>query len=526
MDAPPTVSVLKYVYFPGTKSGFKYEYSPLFGMIYKITRLEGMTLSTDKSSVQTEGQWAATTEYSYPRYVSDIPFPNVLHDVPKYGSRTDDWIGRTGGNAPVTQFSSVDDTTNEITTSTITSPDGTITKTVLNKKNNPASWDNGLIKETSVTSATSQLMQKSVLTWDPNATSNPRLSKVDNTNEAGQVSATQYDNYDQYNNVTTLSVHDFTTAGGAELKRVETSYETGAGWINRRLVHLPKSVKVYQGTTIVSRTDYEYDKNGQSGSPALMQRGEITGHLRAYNPYLPAVQSCTGPDDPGKITCITLDNYDAATDYRGNVTKVTNWADAANASDPLAETTVMNYDVAGNLVSATVNCCQLKQWIYNDTNKYAYPVEVKSGPNSEFSETASYDLNTGLIISSTNENNQPTSYQYEIDTLRAKKTIYPNGGYVLTEYSDKLITTPSQLVPGFVKTTTTLETNKTVESYSYFDGRGAPTRSAVQTPDGWSVSALGYDAIGRAVKNYNPFLRFNINGCRAAECEIYGSCQL
>ncbi len=85
-----------------------------------------MTLSTDKSNVTSDGQWAAVTEYNYPRSLSDIP-GGTLQDVPKYTTRTDDWIGRdTSTVAPVTNFSSVEDAGNQITTSTITSPHRTV----------------------------------------------------------------------------------------------------------------------------------------------------------------------------------------------------------------------------------------------------------------------------------------------------------------------------------------------------------------------------------------------------------------
>lgn len=139
------------------------------------------------------------------------------------------------------------------------------------------------------------------VTTGPKLDREPRLLKVENTNDADQVSVTRFQSYDLYNNVTVMSVHDFAAAGtvGAEMKRVETTYETGAGWIDRWLVHLPKSFKTYQGTTIVSRTDYEYDYNGDQTQ--LTPRNDIgNGNFREYNPYLPPVQTCTGLDDPGE----------------------------------------------------------------------------------------------------------------------------------------------------------------------------------------------------------------------------------
>ena len=63
----------------------------------------------------------------------------------------------------------------------------------------------------------------------------------------------------------------------------------------------------------------------------------------------------------------------------------------------------------------------------------------------------------------------------------------------------------NKLLLGYVRTTTTLETNKFAQSYSYFNGRGEGIRNATQTPDGWSVSAVEYDRLGRPIKSYNPF---------------------
>ncbi len=61
------------------------------------------------------------------------------------------------------------------------------------------------------------------------------------------------------------------------------------------------------------------------------------------------------------------------------------------------------------------------------------------------------------------------------------------------------------MFPGFVRTTTTLEANKFAQSYSYFNGGGQGIRSATQTPDGWSISAVEFDKLGRAIRSYNPF---------------------
>lgn len=85
------IKVLKYVYFPGTHGGFRYDYDPNYGMIEKITRLAGMSVSTTATNltgeVSNDGQMAASTEYTWQA---------VTDDVPKYSTRLDDWAGNTG----------------------------------------------------------------------------------------------------------------------------------------------------------------------------------------------------------------------------------------------------------------------------------------------------------------------------------------------------------------------------------------------------------------------------------------------
>ena len=141
--APPAARVIRYVYFPGTRSGYRYDYSS-YGMIYRVVQLRQMTVSTtdpnQTGSVTSEGQTAATTEYNYPVQ------PSFLAEAPAYTRRTDDWAGRTAGmngtsEAPYHTFA-VDKARG---VSAVRAPDGTetITSTVVN----PGSWDDGLVRE-------------------------------------------------------------------------------------------------------------------------------------------------------------------------------------------------------------------------------------------------------------------------------------------------------------------------------------------------------------------------------------------
>ena len=523
--APDSVTVLKYVYFPGTKTGFLYDYSPYYGMIYKITQLAGIQLTGDGSAVVANSYAEpASTRYNYPGTDVEPPSP-TMSEIPKYNKRTDDWIGRdTATAAPQTLYNLSENLTNGIGTRTtqITSPNGTTTVSVANV--NPDQWDDGLIKETSVISSGRTLpWSKTIQTWDDGAITrgrrNPRIAKTETTNEAGQSQATTI-TYDDYNNPLIVRELDFAASGqeGSELRRTETSYQTDGTnnpWINNNLIHLPTTVKRIVNGVAVARTDYEYD-NYQSQS--LANTPGVVNHNATHDTYTAQTRTYRGSckttvtTPHGNSYCseyniITVRAYDPATDYRGNVTKATAYADATNDSDPNASVHTMSYDIDGNLISAGLDCCNLKTWVYDATNNaYAYPITVTKGSGPQLTTRATYDFNTGLTLTTKDENDQSTGYEYEANTLRRKKVIYPNGGYVQTEYSDRLETASSQTVPSYVRTTATLDANNLVQSYSYFDGRGANLRSATQIPGGqWSVAAIEYDGIGRSKKSYNPF---------------------
>lgn len=517
IDAPTgSISVLKYIYMPGTKSGYRYDYSTYYGMIYKMTQLRGMDVSTMDTSQMgsvTENTYteAALTRYNYPGTDVEPPAP-TLTDLPKYNKRTDDWIGRPGATAPQTLYNITEDTDTRKTQ--ITAPNNTVSATVFHKK--PGQWDDGLIKETYVTSAGRTIpWSKTIYTWQEGQTTNgrrdPRVEKLESINEAGQSQARTFE-YDNYNNQTKIREHGYAASGqvGTELRRTEIGYQTDGSWLARNLINLPTLVKTVVNNTTVSRTDYEYDnyqnqplantpgviKHDPKYDPFTTETRQVRGSCKTYYQPPQGLQVCT------EYNILTITAYDSATNYRGNVTKVTSYADATDNNDPNKSARAIKYDITGNVVEASLSCCNVKTIEYSATNHYAYPTKETKGDSVQLVNQATYDFNTGLVTQSTNENNQITYYQYESDTFRQKKVIYPNGGYVETEFSDKLA---SGSVPGFIRTTATLEANKTVQSYSYFDGRGLGIRSATETTNGWQISVADFDNLGRTVKAYNPF---------------------
>ncbi len=521
VPAASTERVLKWIYLPGTKTAYKYFYHSKFGMMTKIERHLGVTASTNLTSstgtILNEGVWAATTEYNFPDGLTRID------DVPRYNKRTDDWYGRQGPDPQETEYVAPDPEPGEDYTSTITVKDNGFDVETATKVD-----PSGMLNEISVTKISgsgSQLMSKNEYTW-----TGRNLKRLETTNDAGLIKATEFE-YDSYNNPREIRECGYAAANtpcsaGSALRITSTTYETGAGWLTANLLGLVKSVETKVGGATVSKTLFEYDHavndTADDGTLTVYDDIDESGtHNTFYNPskQQQTIEICPVVGTDGQDAQRSEENgchfevipgHTAAAAYRGNVTKVgrllTLTATTINSTD--ADVTDYNYDIAGNLVSATLSCCQLKTIEYGDDfddTGYAFPTEeAQGGSTLQLENHYTYNRNTGLLRFAKDENDKDTEYQYESDTLRPKKTIFPNTGYVESFYSDKEQTGADLLVP-YVRQKTTLESSKFVESYSYFDARGAGLRTATQTPDGWSVSAVENDLLGRATKTYNPF---------------------
>lgn len=475
--------VIRYVYVPGdtanTGIGYRYDYSA-YGMIYNISQRREMKVDATTKALTDYGFQAASTTYNYPVVGSD------LTDVPAFTTRTDDWAGRTSAQ-PVYIFSN---NTAQGTT-TVTAPDGTVTETkTYTGLAALLAWKNGMLKEITVKKADATMLARTFMDWDDGGTqSNPRLTVIEVTNEAGETKATTYDYTNMsYNNVGKVVEHDFAPAGtvGAELRRTETTYEEGANWTNRRLVHLPKIVKVYDGQTVISHVDFTYDGDTLANLPTIVPTQDQT-----FNP--------------------NSVSHDAATTHRGNVTSVTTYADAAGASNPITNT--MKYDIVGNVVEETANCCRRKTFTYSPDYQYAYPTAATRGDVGQMTESAAYDFNTGLVRTSTDENNQTSTVDYFPQTLRYYRAVYPDMGYSAINYNDGLFADPgSAHLPSLTMRTVGTGVGTAVHSYDFYDGRGAVARHFEEytAADGGNATTdIEYDLMGRVKRVSNPYYATN-----------------
>jgi len=221
-------------------------------------------------------------------------------------------------------------------------------------------------------------------------------------------------------------------------------------------------------------------------------------HSRAYDPYAPV--------DP----TYNAVNYDPATDNRGNVTSVTRYVDAAGGTSPTTNT--QSYDITGNVLTATVDCCQQKTYTYTNAFQYAYPITETRGNAGQLTTSANYDFNTGLTRSFTDENNQQTSIFWYGDTLRLYTVQRPDGSYTRNTYADKLYADPDAAhMHSYVTSSTTLDNQnygRTVETYAFVDGRGAVARTFGHntTSSGYeNTRDINYDVMGRPCQTSNPY---------------------
>lgn len=492
---PNVARVINYVYFPATQSGYRYDYSP-YGMIRQITQLRAMQVSYNGwdqlGSVNSDGQVAATTLYDYPNE------PRTLMDVPGYQHRTDDW---TGGNSthPDYFFSSGSTPGN----STITALDGTATDTLTIVTGVEAEqWKNGLVSDTTIRDG-GLVLSKTHIDWEPSGTNpdgsfkNPRIHQVQTTNEAGETTTIVYDQYDAFNNVTRMSFHGFSAPGtvGAELRRVETDYVTDSRWTGRNLLRLPASVRVVAPSgTVVSRTEFAYDWDGVAANLTGRGATPVPMHDQTYNPQ--------------------SQSYSTGTVYRGNVTRVTSYAYPGQtvSSSAGASVTENYFDILGNVVKATVNCCRVKTFGYTAAYKYGYTEAVTRGDLSgpHLTTSASYDFNTGLLRTTNDENQQETTYQYYADSLRLSEIYRPDGGATFFNYSDTFFPNPdSAHGHSFINKRIQPNANspETIDHYQFMDGRGAVVRtySKWTASNGWETTDIEYDLMGRATRMSNPY---------------------
>ena len=480
--------VIDSIYYPGTNTGYWFNDSDSYssyGMIAKVIEQRGMGWSgsgNDQGTVS-PGTMNKQALYNYPLTTANATGRTDgvnLSDAPTYTTLTESWAGMDTA-AAVTSYDL--HMSSNPRTITVTQPNGVKSKQT--SYNASGQWNDGLIyqDETYIpdpngtvtfpnTTGNFKLAGQSSVTWAKGAYDSPRPSQTEMTDEKGQILKTTY-TYDPtyYNQLISQKQYDYD--GTTLLKEARNSYENSSTYTGRHIFNLVKTAEIYDGAGIrVAKTDYEYDNNAivnGTQNHNLTATPGVTMHLAAADPYTNETvdgfclngqfnySECSydgeiitvpaGYEAVCNYECYEYEQisaYDPNTIFRGNVTKVTDYADAQTPSNAIAQT--KQYDDTGNLVAESASCCELKTYIYDDPitttiidTQYAYPLiqtRGSSDPNSPIRNTSNtvYDFNTGLVKQTTDPNGTVNSTTYNADTLRPIGSSTSSGAYSLAIY--------------------------------------------------------------------------------------------
>jgi RHS repeat-associated protein len=493
--------VLDAIYYPGNNTGYWLNDSDSYssyGMLAKVVEQRGMGFSAsslnDMGTVS-QGSMTRKEEYNYPLT------PNYsLQDAPTYTSMVETW-SRDGTNVDTATTGYVVDenpTPPTPRTTVVTLPNGTKRKQF--SVNAPGSWDDGLFYEDHTYVTEGVILEKNKIFWEPGAYNSRRQTRIEKTDERGQMTATEYSYGSSYNQVT--EVRDYDYGGTSLLRATRTTYQNSSNYTNRHIFNLPLTVDIFaaDNVTRVSRTEYQYDGQTLTDTPG------VTMHDETHNPYGPLYEQCDCYQwDYWMIECLQWNcwyysNYNPATDYRGNVTQVTNYADAASLTSPVTET--RRYDITGNMVTSSTACCQQTTFGYSVNTQYAYPHSQTRGsatdPYAQITTSATCDFNTGLGLTLTDANGRISSSTYDPNTLRPTSAISPTGAHTDHSYD----------VPGMSITTTTyLSTGGVADQVvKLFNGRGQIRQEKALAPNSaWDIVDTAYNNMGQVAQQTRPY---------------------
>jgi YD repeat-containing protein len=308
---------------------------------------------------------------------------------------------------------------------------------------------------------------------------------------ANQVTKTTF-KYDKYNNL--IDTWDYNFGQGAApaypVRRTHTDYLTsnnGQDYTGTdiHIRNLPtnnwvKAVDPASGTAATystAKTELIYD---ESNYP-LIEYGAVTGWgSPSTNPSIAA--------------------------SRGNVTTLKKWKDVTN---DLYIVSHAQHDQLGNLRKSWDGCGALSEIEYASTYHYGFPTKTISpsipNPADPLNSTIAletnmqYDLPSGLLISTTDANNQTTYVEYNDILNRPTKVTMPTGGGLITyTYGDGV----GNL---YVRTRQSLDASRNLEAYQHFDGLGRKWRSSRSEGETSILVDTQYDALGRVSRVSNPY---------------------
>ncbi|HEV2708507.1 MAG TPA: S8 family serine peptidase, partial [Pyrinomonadaceae bacterium] len=275
------------------------------------------------------------------------------------------------------------------------------------------------------------------------------------------------------------NVREYAADGATVLRRIETSYQLGAPYVDRRIIGLPSVQQVFEGESLlVAKVESHYDwTDAQSfsaqspsmghdaanyGAGFIVGRGNLTG-VRRFNIF--------APWDVNQATWTQRLAYNAA----GSVVA---------KRDALDHTTSISY--ADSYSDGG-----------NARNTLAYPTAVTDPAG--FSITAQYNYDMGLVVRAQDRKGAFTTTVYDTAGRVERSTNGINGAYTRYVYGSG---------HDWVQQFTTVEAGQ-AEAYSItvFDGAGRVRATAGYHPGsagGYRGQFTSYDVMGRVASRTNP----------------------
>lgn len=388
--------------------------------------------------------------YNYPTAAT------ALSDAPAYTTQT---ISPDGldTNTSVWTYSATKAGTGVVTAMSVTDPPPISSITVTNL--DPSS---GLLSSVQMEDSSGHVLRTIGYAWVQSGAAKVVGTITTTLNDTGQQSSVQYSSYDAYGNAGDLKEFDF--GGQVLLRHTVTTYTP---LIQQHILNLPTRILIENASgTIISRTDLSYDDPGSVPTTIT----DAANH----------VNLATGP---------------------GNLTSISRYSDPVTPGGQV--TRHFYYDSTGNVRTAELDCCNQKVFNFSVAKQYAYPDSVVRGAGvTQFTTNADWYFDTGLLKSSTDENGQVTSYQYDSMNRLTVVTLPPQGStsvLINTQYDDNAA---SPTVTKFALPTT-VTVPKTVTT---MDGLGHVLQ--VDTYNGSTVvssSTVAYDKLWRRSQASNPF---------------------
>lgn len=525
-----TPHLIDAIYYPETNTGYWFgdndSYSS-YGMIAKVQSQRGMSWS---GSSGTQGTITDGTVNREEAYNFTMTANNTLTDAPGYTLHTETW-DRMDTDPAETEY--------DVTTSsgtqviTVTRPDGS--KSKQSSHMNPSNWNDGMFFQNEILSPSDDVLSKTKIFLAQGSYGTSRPTKIETTDELGQMTKTEFTYGTNYNQVTAQKEFDYS---GTLYRESRYTYENNAAYTNRHIFNLVKTAERYDASNNrLSRIEYQYDNNAVvngTTNHGLVAAENVVQHDFTSDPYTTETIYIEGYcnqweyeypecDDwtqwvyvgewpymeiycPDHRTCVDWvdGSYDSAYNpmslFRGNVTKVTTYADAATPSGAISYN--FTYDITGNQITAATSCCQETSFSYSTSTQFSKPDTVTKGaadPQSPLRMTvsATYDFNTGAVKTSTNTNGRTTTIAYDA-VARPILVTAPTGAKTTMAYDDA----------NWKPTRTMQNSDNSVVSKTRteIDGRGQPVVSGYFVDaTNLNNTAIKYDEMGRKKKISMPY---------------------